>query len=140
MSSRVIELFLFDVLVAILKIEEVSKKFNNADDLKHDFMAWDTTIREFEIIGEATKHLISSSVLGDDSRKVVDFRNILIHHYFGIDEDAVWSVIHEYLCDFKDLVILKSKNIDEDLKIELVEDLCDENAHLLFIVNILKKL
>ncbi len=140
MSNRVIELFLFDVLVAILKIEEVSKKFNNADDLKHDFMAWDTTIREFEIIGEATKHLISSSILEDDSRKVVDFRNILIHHYFGIDEDAVWSVIHEYLYDFKDLIIVKSKSIDEDLKTELVEDLCDENAHLLFIVNILKQL
>lgn len=140
MSDRVIELFLFDVLVAILKIEEVSKKFNNADDLKHDFMAWDTTIREFEIIGEATKHLMSSSILGNDSRKVVDFRNILIHHYFGIDEDAVWNVIHEHLYDFKDLIIAKSKNIDEDLRIELVKDLCDENAHLQFIVNILERI
>ena len=140
MSDRVIELFLFDVLVAILKIEEVSKKFNNADDLKHDFMAWDTTIREFEIIGEATKHLISSAILEKDSRRVVDFRNILTHHYFGIDEDAVWSIIHEYLYDFKDLIIAKSKNIDEILRKELVKDLCDENAHLPFIVNILEQI
>ena len=140
MSDRVIELFLFDVLVAILKIEEVSKKFNNADDLKHDFMAWDTTIREFEIIGEATNHLIDSSILENDSRKVVDFRNILIHHYFGIDEDAVWSVIHDYLSEFKNLIITKSKDIDTNLRTELVKDLCDENAHLLFVVNILEQI
>ncbi|KYJ86990.1 DUF86 domain-containing protein [Sulfurovum riftiae] len=140
MSDRVIELFLFDVLVAILKIEEVSKRFNNADELKHDFMAWDTTIREFEIIGEATNQLINNSILENHNRKVVDFRNILIHHYFGIDEDAVWSVINDYLYDFKKLIITKSKNIDETLRTELVKDLCNENAHLLFVVDILKQI
>ncbi len=32
------------------------------------------------------------------------------------------------------------KSIDKNLKTELVEDLCEENAHLLFIVNVLKQL
>ena len=40
MFNRVVELFLFDILVAILKIEEVSNRFDNAQNLRHDFMAW----------------------------------------------------------------------------------------------------
>jgi uncharacterized protein with HEPN domain len=48
---RVREIFLFDMLVAIAKIEETCKSFNDGDVLKHNYMAWDSVIREFEIIG-----------------------------------------------------------------------------------------
>ncbi|WP_428739664.1 HepT-like ribonuclease domain-containing protein [Sulfurimonas sp.] len=58
--SRVSELFLFDILVAIHKIKETVKNQTDGNELKHNYMAWDTVIREFEIIGEATKHLIES--------------------------------------------------------------------------------
>lgn len=85
MSKRLIELFLFDIIVAISKIEHVASSFDSADDLKYDFMAWDTVIREFEIVGEASKHLLESRLLESDHRPVVDFRNVLIHEYFGID-------------------------------------------------------
>jgi uncharacterized protein with HEPN domain len=84
-----IELFLFDIIVAISKIEYAVSKFDNPNDLKHDFMAWDSVIREFEIIGEASKHLLKSELLAEDYRSVVDFRNVLIHGYFGIDEDNI---------------------------------------------------
>lgn len=39
MSNRYGELFLFDILVAILKIKEVAKHFSDAEALKRDFMA-----------------------------------------------------------------------------------------------------
>lgn len=45
MSKRVYELFLFDVYIAILKIEKVSNSFEEAENLKHDFMAWDSDRR-----------------------------------------------------------------------------------------------
>ena len=44
MSKRFWELFLFDILVAILKIKEVAKNFRNAEELKRDFVAWDSVI------------------------------------------------------------------------------------------------
>ena len=60
MSKRNKHLFVFDIFIAILKIEKVSSMYKSADKLKHEFMAWDSVIREFEIIGEASKHLIEA--------------------------------------------------------------------------------
>ncbi len=70
MSKRVYELFLFDVYIAILKIEKVSSSFDEAESLKHDFMAWDSIIKEFEIIGEASNILIKNNFLSKDSQVV----------------------------------------------------------------------
>lgn len=53
-------------------------------------------VRSLEIIGEAVKKL------DDDFRsrhpqiewiKIAGMRDVMIHHYFGIDYDIVWSVI-----------------------------------------------
>jgi len=38
MSKRVIEIFLFDIFVAISKIEVVCEGFESADALVHDFV------------------------------------------------------------------------------------------------------
>lgn len=43
--DREIELFIFDTFIAIQKIKYVSSKFDNVEDLLHDFMAWDSVIR-----------------------------------------------------------------------------------------------
>jgi uncharacterized protein with HEPN domain len=40
MSKRDLELFLFDILVAIAKIEKTVGNFTNADDLKYDYLSW----------------------------------------------------------------------------------------------------
>jgi uncharacterized protein with HEPN domain len=57
--------------------------------------------RNFEIIGEAVRRLSDSDPntakrLGD-YREIIDFRNILIHGYDLIDEQLVWSAIHDHL-------------------------------------------
>lgn len=140
MSNRDLELFLFDLLVAIIKIEETVKNFTNADELKHDYLSWDSVIREFQIIGEATKHLIGNSILGEETRQVVDFRNLLVHHYFGIDEDAVWGIVQESLTDFKETVVFKIEMIEPSLKKELTDALIEENRYLEFVVKELKLL
>ena len=134
MSKRDLELFLFDILVAIVKIEKTISHFDHADDLKHDYLSWDSVIREFQIIGEATKHLIGNSILAEETRQVVDFRNLIVHHYFGIDEDAVWGIVHKNLADFKKMIILKIEIIDPSLKEELIDALIEENSYLDFVV------
>ena len=58
MSTRVNELFFFDIYIAILKIKQVVKKFNNSQELLNDYVCWDSIVREFEILGEATSQLI----------------------------------------------------------------------------------
>ncbi len=138
MSKRVFELFLFDIYIAILKIEFISSKFDNPETLKYDFISWDSVIREFEIIGEATNILIKNAMLEKENQIVVDFRNLLIHHYFGIDSEEVWDVIHNDLKVYKKLIISKIHTIEEELKSELINDISSENKHIEFIVEALK--
>jgi len=94
MYKRDISLYIVDIFIAIDKIKRYTKNFNSADIFKWSELEWDATIRELEIIGEATNSLIKNNFLANkEYRKIVDFRNILAHEYFGIDEEEVWDVI-----------------------------------------------
>ena len=140
MFNRRYELFLFDVYIAIVKIEKTVDKFDNAQTLLHDYKAWDSVIREFEIIGEATNYLIKNNILDETSRVVVDFRNLLIHNYFGIDAEEVYDVVKSDLPNFKSLITDKLSQIDNDLKNDLIEAYIQSNSYLEFVKLSLEKL
>ncbi len=57
-----------------------------------------------------------------------------MHHYFGIDEDAVWMVIQKDLLDFKKVIFKSIEALDNELKEELIEDFLEENSYLDFAV------
>lgn len=69
--------------------------------------------RQLEIIGEAANHL-SDSLKNeyDDAewRKIVAFRNFLIHEYFGVDVELVWGITQKNLAPLKTIV---SQILDE---------------------------
>jgi uncharacterized protein with HEPN domain len=55
-------------------------------------------VRSLEIIGEATKRLDSGFKLLHPQvewKKMAATRDVMIHNYFGIDYDIVWSMITE---------------------------------------------
>ena len=57
-------------------------------------------IRSIEIIGEATKKLseeFKNSHTSIEWKKMARTRDILIHVYFGIDNDIIWIIITEKL-------------------------------------------
>jgi len=138
--DRDLELFIFDIYVAILKIKKVSDKFDRAQDLLYSFTDWDSVIREFEIIGEASKYLLKDNIIESEYQKVVDFRNQITHEYFGIDEDVVWTIIYKDLDDFKAVIIELIQNMKADLKHELIEAFIEDNAYLDFVVKELELL
>ncbi len=100
-KHRDIELFIVDVFVAIQKIKQYTCDFNDEEALRYSSLHWDATIRELEIIGEALNNLLDdddfSSLSPSYFRKIVNFRNVIIHGYFGIDSAEVWSVITIHL-------------------------------------------
>jgi len=139
-TNREVELFVFDIYVAILKIETVSSEFENVENMLHDFRSWDSVIREFEIIGEASKYLLNENLLDTDYRRVVDFRNSIMHGYFGIEQNIVWEIIHHKLGDLKIIILELISKIEADLKQELIESYIEDNKYLDFIVKELKRL
>ena len=138
--DRNVELFIFDIYVAIQKIKEVSSRFDNVRELLYDFTSWDSVIREFEIIGEASKYLLKDALLSKHYQEVVDFRNQITHEYFGIDQDVVWMIIHVDLLPFEEVIIGLINNIEPDLKDELVNAYIEDNSYLNFLVESLKEL
>lgn len=61
--------------------------------------------RQFEIIGEAVNQFTRAApALADripDVRQIIDFRNVLIHGYAGINHRTVWRTIQEDLRRFR---------------------------------------
>lgn len=138
--DRNIELFIFDIYIASLKIKEVANEFDNVQGLLHDFRSWDSVIREFEIIGEATKYLLRDNLLMKDYQIVVDLRNYIPHEYFGVSQDRIWNIIYTDLDTYINIILKLIDNIEPKLKRELVDAFVEDNKHLDFVLQALKKL
>lgn len=100
-KKRNFELFIVDLFVAIQKIKTYTSEFKTAEEFQYSSIHWDATIRELEIIGETLNKLLSNEFFNENSpkyfRKVVNFRNVIVHSYFGIDLNELWDVINSKL-------------------------------------------
>ena len=99
MSKRDQKLYLYDIRDSIEAIFSYISDMDK-DEFIQDRKTYSAVIREFEIIGEATKNLSEDIIEKYNEiewRDIVDFRNILIHEYFGVDFDIVWNVIRQDL-------------------------------------------
>jgi len=64
--------------------------------LLRDEKTYDAVIRNLEIIGEAAKNISGptrAQMADVDWRKIAGLRDILIHDYFGIDNNILWDVV-----------------------------------------------
>lgn len=138
--DRVVEMFILDIYIASLKIKKVVSEFGNVEDLLYDFRSWDSVIREFEIIGEASKYLLKDDLLTKEYQVIVDFRNYIVHEYFGVNKDRVWNIVHNDLNDFENLIAELINKIEPDLKQELIESFIEDNKYLNFVVSSLEDL
>jgi uncharacterized protein with HEPN domain len=95
MSDRSPLLYLDDLLEAGKAIQGYVAGMTFAE-FNADRLRQSAVIREFEIIGEAVGKLSDDlkaqapSVAWQD---IKDFRNLLVHQYFGVDLAIVWEVI-----------------------------------------------
>ena len=106
MPERDVRLYLDDILDSGNAILEyvVGMSF---DEFRNDRKTQSAVIREFEIIGEAVGRLpddLKQRHSDVEWQDIKDFRNLLIHEYFGIDLEIVWKVIQEDLSGLMDAV------------------------------------
>jgi uncharacterized protein with HEPN domain len=71
------------------------------EDYQQDPMLRAAVEREFEIIGEALAQLAKRNVavaerIGEH-RRIIAFRNILIHGYIDVDDRLVWDIVETKL-------------------------------------------
>ncbi len=96
---------LLNIIDSIEKIKEYSAGFANADDLYNDQKSFDATMMNFVVIGEMSIKLSESFRISTTSEinwfKIIGFRNIIAHNYFGIDAEEVWQIIEDTLIDLE---------------------------------------
>lgn len=111
MRDRDDTVYLKHILDAIARIEEYTRGIDG-EEFSKGTLIQDGVIRQIEIIGEAAKN-ISSGLKEKYSnvpwKDISGMRDKLIHVYFGVDIDAVWTTVEN------DIPILK-KEIEQILK------------------------
>ena len=84
-------------------------KFINNETLKRSF------VRSLEVIGEATKNLpddFKQKYSYIQWKQIAGLRDVLIHHYFGIDYKSVWDIVKNKLPKIKEQI----ENILNEIK------------------------
>ena len=99
MSERDFRVYCADILDSGSTIMEFVNGLS-FQEFCDDRKTYSAVIREFEIIGEAVGNLPERQKQRHPDiewQDIKDFRNLLIHEYFGVDLEIVWKIIKDDL-------------------------------------------
>jgi uncharacterized protein with HEPN domain len=104
-----------DILEAIDRIGRYAARGREAFDDDELIQVW--VVRHLQVIGEAASKLSQSSRdLQPDVpwRKIIGMRHVLVHGYFEVDLDLVWSVVEHDMAPLRHAVaMLAADHADE---------------------------
>jgi len=95
--------YLSDILRSIELIEQFTATVNDYNDYSADLKTQSAVERQLGIIGEAVNKfdkLFPESTL-ENARRIVGFRNRLIHSYDAVDSSMIWAIIKRHLDPLK---------------------------------------
>lgn len=96
---------LHDVLEAIERIDRYAVRGRDAFYQDELFQTW--VVHHLLIIGEACRSLSAEFRSAHPDKVWVEaagLRNVIVHHYFGIDHEVVWGVVERDLVALKRLI------------------------------------
>ena len=111
--SRNWELFLRDMLEAAQRVIRYTSEREMAVFMAHE-MAYDATLRNLEILGEAAKNIpeeIRQLHPAVDWRGVAGLRDILAHAYFALDNETLWKIVRTDVPQLLELLRQIEKNL-----------------------------
>ena len=92
------------MLDAISEIELYTKGVDKETFVNHSMM-FNATLRQLEVIGEAANHISDDVQLAHPEvlwARIIGLSNLVIHEYFGVDDQTIWSIIRINLPVLKD--------------------------------------
>jgi len=98
--------YLSDIRRAIDLIDEFTKTIESFDDYTNDLKTQSAVERQLGIIGEAVNKfdLLNPENSLENARKIIGFRNRLIHAYDAVDASMIWVILKKYLNPLKNEV------------------------------------
>lgn len=99
MSKREWRLYVEDVLESIALIQGYTEGMEFAD-FRKDRKTIDAVVRNFEIIGEASKFIpedVKKRHQEIDWRGIVGLRNRIAHEYFDVSASVIWQIVKDEL-------------------------------------------
>lgn len=103
MSRRPVRLLIEDMLERIQRIERFVAGLEREVFLR-DEKTVDSVVRNLEVIGEAASRLpqeFREQHAGIPWRRIVGLRHRIVHEYFDVDLDLVWTIVHAELPPLK---------------------------------------
>ena len=101
--QREYKLFLKDILDNIAKIDTFIGSLNYEEFKKDEKTVYAVT-KSLEIIAEATQQIpeeVQNKYSYIPWRKIKNFRNLIVHKYWGIDKEIVWDILKNHLKPLK---------------------------------------
>ncbi len=91
--------YLDDIIHAIELIEDFTSNISSFTDYVKDLKTQSAVERQLGIIGEAVNKfdLIHPEISLFNARKIVGFRNRIIHAYDAVDSSMIWAIIKKEL-------------------------------------------
>jgi len=93
-NNRQESIFLIDIITAIKRIEDYTEGYD-FEMFRNDQKTIDAVIRNFEVIGEASKNLSTDLKIKNPDvpwQEMYYLRNKVSHEYFGVDYEIIWDV------------------------------------------------
>jgi uncharacterized protein with HEPN domain len=105
---------LLHIIDAINEIENYLQD-SDLETFVNNSMMFNATLRQLEIIGEASNRL-SEDVLNENPSipwaRIIGLRNLVIHEYFGVDDFTIWNIIKINLPVLKEKIMLLISELD----------------------------
>ena len=101
--------YLSDILRLIELIEQFTNSIQDYNDYLSDLKTQSAVERQLGIIGEAVNKFdkLFPDLPLNNAKKIVGFRNRLIHTYDAVDSSIIWAIIKKHLNPLKQEVIEK---------------------------------
>jgi len=115
MSERNVLLLLHDIQTSIIKILNYTEGIT-FEQYEADIKTKDAVERNFAIIGEAAAKVpaeFKQRYATIEWSIIKDFRNFIVHEYFGINNTIVWDIIQNHLPVLLLTIAGLIKSIDE---------------------------